>query len=150
MKSRTQLDAIRFWSYVEKTTTCWNWTGATSKGYGLLWMRGRRIRAHRYAWQEKRGPIPDGLQIDHLCRNRRCVKPSHLRVVDQRTNILCGDAPTAQNARKTRCPKGHGYIVRKNGRMGLQRQCLTCRRERELRRYYAKKLAGNTGSQANV
>lgn len=131
----------RFWDRVEKTKTCWNWTGPLSRGYGRhICVRGVRYSPHRYAWIEKHGPIPEGLQIDHKCRNRRCVRPSHLRVVDQRTNVLCGNGPAAKNARKKHCPKGHAYVVRKNGRMGLQRQCLVCRCERAKARYHRRRL----------
>lgn len=128
----------RFWDRVEKTDTCWLWTGPLKPtGYGTqVSVRGVLYSPHRYAWIETNGSIPDGLQIDHKCRNRRCVRPSHLRVVNQRTNVLCGEGFAAQNARKKRCPRGHAYVVRKNGRMGLQRQCLICRRKRALERYH--------------
>lgn len=138
---------LRFWRLVTKTETCWLWNGRRkATGYGRLNIDGQSVAAHRYAWEEQNGPIPKGLQIDHLCRVRNCVRPSHLRVVDQRTNVLCGESPPAQNARKTHCPRGHHYQIRRNGSMGLQRQCLVCRSERELRRYYAGKAGSEAGS----
>lgn len=139
------MKSLTFWNRVTKSDDCWIWTGPVNHGgYGRASMDGKGIAAHRYAWEETNGPIPSGLQIDHLCRNRLCVRPSHLRVVDARTNVLCGIAPPAINARKTHCPRGHEYVVRKNGRIGLQRQCLICRRERAIQRYYATKTAGSS------
>lgn len=69
---------------------CWEWRGAIqSAGYGCFELRrDRPLLAHRYAYEELVGPIPDGLQLDHLCRNRRCVNPAHLEPVDHRTNCL--------------------------------------------------------------
>jgi hypothetical protein len=129
----------RFWSRVERTPTCWLWRGALRRGYGNFSAGGEVMAVHRYSWERANGPIPDGLQIDHICRVRNCVRPSHLRVVDQRTNVLAGIAPTAENARKTHCPKGHEYTRRWNGRMGWQRVCTTCRSENARRRYQAAK-----------
>jgi hypothetical protein len=72
---------VRFWARVEKTPTCWNWTAAkTTDGYGSLWNRESRraVYTHRYSYELNVGPIPDGLTIDHLCRNRACCNPDHL------------------------------------------------------------------------
>lgn len=99
----------RFWSKVDASGDCWGWTAArTSNGYGYYKFDGRMVRAHRHAWETLVGPIPDGLQIDHLCRYKVCVNPDHLRVVDNRANQLAGyRSPTARNARKTHCANGH-------------------------------------------
>ena len=80
----------RFWPKVEKTDTCWNWTAATNAyGYGTFG-RGSRasghVLAHRFSWELARGPIPAGLHIDHQCHNPACVRPSHLRVVNNKQN----------------------------------------------------------------
>lgn len=75
----------RFWHNVRRGpnhTDCWTWTGYGTSGYGQLYIgNGRKAYAHRVSYELTRGPIPDGLVIDHLCRNRRCVNPDHLHVV---------------------------------------------------------------------
>lgn len=74
--------ADRFWPFVDKrgADECWLWTGANANGYGAIWgsERSRAKRAHRVAYELLVGPIPDGLTLDHLCRNTRCVNPKHL------------------------------------------------------------------------
>jgi hypothetical protein len=101
----------RFWSKVDASGDCWTWTaGISSTGYGVYRPIPERIvGAHRYAIEDLVGLIPDGLQVDHLCRNRACVNPDHLQVVDSRTNTLRGNSASARHARKTHCPKGHLY-----------------------------------------
>lgn len=88
---------------------CWEWTAARSRGYGLLRTKGRTTLAHRLVYEEVVGPIPEGLQIDHLCRNRSCVNPDHLELVSQAENLARGISPPALNAHKAMCPKGHPY-----------------------------------------
>lgn len=68
----------RFFSYIEKTPTCWLWKRGHSKGYAQFWFRGRSLLAHRVAYELFVGEIPRGLTIDHLCRNTGCVNPQHL------------------------------------------------------------------------
>ena len=81
-------DEARFWSYVEKTDGCWEWTGAKDgDGYGHLTIAGRVVGAHRFAYELLVGPIPEGLEIDHLCRNRACVKPADLEPVTRAENL---------------------------------------------------------------
>lgn len=87
--------------------------------------------AHRVVYEMMVGPIPEGLQLDHLCRNRACVKPSHVEPVSGAENIRRGQSPAAKNARKTHCLRGHFYdevntYVSPDGR----RSCRTCHRER--------------------
>jgi hypothetical protein len=76
-------DEARFWSYVEKGDDCWEWTGARNRGYGYgkLRVADRFVLAHRYAYELLVGPIPEGLDLDHLCRNIICVNPGHLEPV---------------------------------------------------------------------
>ncbi|MBN9210756.1 MAG: hypothetical protein BGO45_10805 [Microbacterium sp. 71-36] len=76
----------RFWARVVKAD-CWEWTGSLRTGYGLFRLDGRNVQTHRWAYEEQVGPIPDGFQIDHLCRNTRCVNPDHLEPVTQAENI---------------------------------------------------------------
>lgn len=120
----------RFWARVEKTETCWLWLGASSlNGYGRFSIAGRMFGAHRYAWTLLRGEIPEGLVIDHLCRVRHCVNPEHMEVVSPKVNTLRGLGPTAANALKTHCGRGHAYTP-ENTRVGPEgsRHCRTCRR----------------------
>jgi len=124
------------------TTPCWIWTAARSQdGYGLVRYDGRMQRAHRAAYTDLVGAIPEGLQLDHLCRQRDCVNPAHLEPVTGRENTLRSTGPTALNAEKTHCPEGHPYsgsnlYQRPNGGRG----CVECRRA-AWRRYYARKVA---------
>ena len=83
----------RFWRKVNKTDRCWLWTGAlTGKGYGSFGQTppGGSVLAHRFAYIREFGAIPDGLVIDHLCRERRCVNPAHLEAVTNRENVVRG------------------------------------------------------------
>lgn len=130
----------RFWSKVDKNGPapehrsdlgpCWLWTGALhERGYGRFGIGSRSsqeyFKAHRYAYELIVGAIPSGLQLDHLCRVRRCVNPSHLEPVTQTENIrrgLCGEL-------KTHCKRGHEFTpentyLRPNG----ARVCRTCKR----------------------
>lgn len=124
--------AETFWSRVEKTDSCWLWRGAIgSGGYGTFSFRRVTYRAHRIAFVLAGGAIPLGLQLDHLCRVRACVNPSHLQVVTQRENILRGVSPIADYAKRTHCPKGHPYDMAYTYPSGKRcRACVACRRER--------------------
>lgn len=121
-----------FWSRVDQSDGCWEWTGSRNqKGYGQATLNGRRTGAHRVAWLRSGRTIPDGLQLDHLCRNRACVNPDHLEVVDNRTNVLRGRTLPARNIQKTHCIRGHAYseentLRRKDGSR-VCRMCLSIR-----------------------
>lgn len=99
---------------------CWLWTGTIDKrprkNYGKF-SPGRRltIGAHRFSFLISGQEIPKGKQLDHLCRNPSCVRPSHLEPVTRRENILRGTSPAAINARKTHCENGHPLVVRSSG-----------------------------------
>ena len=108
-----------FWSKVDKNGPlpihrpdlgpCWLWIGAASNGYGNLKIAGRTVKAYRVSYEWTFGIIPPGLQPDHLCRVRRCVRPTHFEITTPRVNTLRGDTITGRNARKTHCAHGHEY-----------------------------------------
>lgn len=95
-------------------------------GYYRLTLNGKRVYAHRWTWEQANGPVPAGLVLDHLCRNRWCCNPAHLEPVTNAENILRGESPPARNAKKLRCPEGHEYVTASDG----TRQCPTCRQAR--------------------
>lgn len=126
----------------EPNSGCWLWAGKiTRNGYGKITWRYRHHReryAHRFSYETYRGPIPDGLAIDHLCRVRSCVNPDHLRVCTQRENILAGTGMSARHILKTHCPRGHAYDQENTytppGRRN--RVCRACHREKIQRKRY--------------
>lgn len=126
-------ESDRFWSKVSVIDECWMWLGArNSRGYGHFFVRGSKPRknvlAHRWAYIMAGGVIPPGMQIDHLCRVRACVNPAHMEVVTPRQNTLRGIGPTAENARLSRCRRGHA-LSGDNVKVGRgRRACRTCDR----------------------
>jgi len=133
----------RFWAKVNKTEGCWEWTAVCkSDGYGVFTLRhGKKVLAHRYAFEDHiQGSIPDGMTIDHLCRNPRCVNPAHMEVVTVKENILRSDGLTAQNARKTHCDRGHEFTEENTQRNTHGRRCAQCKRDADAR-YRAKRGA---------
>ena len=97
----------RFWAKVVVTDDCWEWQAyVNSKGYGLIGHENKMQLAHRVAYEMFVGSIPQGLQLDHLCRIRLCVNPRHVEPVTAQENSRRG-LTGANNLRKTRCPKGH-------------------------------------------
>lgn len=134
----------RFWAKVALPNErgCLLWTAATDKdGYGRFLVRkGETRRAHRIAYVLTVGAIPDGLVLDHLCRQPGCVRPDHLEPVTNRENIRRGDAPArsgeraaARHAAVTQCPQGHPYSAENTyayaAKDGTRRRhCRTCAR----------------------
>lgn len=129
----------------EPNSGCWLWLGGVGRGgYGLIKVHGKARMAHRVMYELRRGPIPDGLVLDHLCRTPCCVNPDHLEPVTERENILRGRGLAADNARKEFCAHGHPLDVERtyaaSGGLRTGRQCRTCLR-RAGRDYWARKQA---------
>lgn len=137
--SKATLD--RFWSKVDKSGDCWEWTAATSGGYGRFGMDGRSWRAHRVAYILILGEFPEGLELDHLCRNKRCVNPAHLEPVTHHVNVLRGECPSARRARRTLCIRGHALGPVRAYPSGAKRQCDICEAERRSRRRALSRVA---------
>ena len=126
----------RFFFTVEKQESgCWLWKGKIDrKGYGVFSMVGdkgksHQYRAHRISYTWIKGAIPDGLQLDHLCRVRNCVNPDHLEPVTGSVNILRGRTPEVVRARAaliTHCPQGHPYEGENLIKRGSSRMCRIC------------------------
>lgn len=125
----------------EPNSGCWLWVGAmNSGGYGSFSMNGKSIKPHRFAYERYVGPIPAGLDLDHLCRVRCCVNPAHLEPVARQENALRGarlGTYGKANRAKTHCARGHPFVPenlkRVRGRNG--RMCRVCDLENK-RRYY--------------
>lgn len=115
---------------------CWLWrNGLDSNGYGVVRTSASRTPAHRYVYEALVGAIPKKLQLDHLCRQRRCVNPDHLQPVTQQENILRGTSPAAIAARQNSCIHGHPFT---GSNLFIDsagfRRCRTCQRQRDRRR----------------
>lgn len=131
---------------VNPETGCWEWIGQINAyGYGKISIGSKtdgtafKAMAHRVAYELLVGPIPDGLDLDHLCRNRRCINPAHLEPVTRQVNLLRGETLPARNAAKTHCVRGHelagdNVIHQKTGK----RWCRECRRAHDRKRRPAK------------
>lgn len=126
-------DLRRFFEKVEDKGDCWEWAvGLMGGGYGQFHFDGKPNYAHRWIYELVNGPVGSDLTLDHLCRNRKCVRPDHLEPVTRGENVLRGVGPSAIAAKATHCPQGHPYsgenlTVKKDG----TRRCKTCHRERE-------------------
>ena len=118
----------QFWENVKKDSgvlkmvrgqlsECWIWTaGKSSKGYAYFSVNGKAKQAYKIAYEWEYGPVPDGMELDHLCRTHECIRPDHQEAVTRQENQLRGDTIGGRNSRKTTCPKGHPYNnTNKNG-----------------------------------
>lgn len=139
-------------------TKCWLWTAGTLHGYGQFSCRrtiyrSRTQRAHRISYEMYVGPIPEGLQLDHLCRVRRCVNPEHLEPVTCAENVRrgrAGEAFALAQMAKTHCPQGHAYAgsnlyVPPSG----GRYCRICVRRRQRAAYAANRIHGRAQHRAS-
>jgi len=119
---------------IDASGDCWEWTGRLNpKGYGQVGIRGTQRYVHRLVWEVLVGSIPEGLEIDHLCRVRCCCNPDHLEPVTHTENLRRGIGNG--RVRKTHCPRGHPYLgdnlyVQSDGK----RRCRACRSEEAARR----------------
>ncbi|HEY5482790.1 MAG TPA: HNH endonuclease signature motif containing protein [Propionibacteriaceae bacterium] len=146
---------------ITKTTEgCWIWTGAKACGYGMIHIPcvivsgNIHVGVHRVVWMRERGPIPQGLVIDHDgpngCHNRACCNPEDLQTVTQRHNIMVtGHGVVAENGRKTHCPKGHPLAGKNLLPAQIargSRDCAACKSDRYALRMEAARLLGMSGT----
>ena len=125
---------------------CWVWSGRlTTPGYATYYLEGQYMNIHRYAYELWKGPIPEGLTIDHLCRVRCCVNPDHLEAVSHRENLLRGESPSARNHQKTHCFRGHLFddVNTRFNKRG-SRDCRQCDRDDHNRAYKLKNERATT------
>lgn len=133
---------VRFPKYVNKTDTCWLWTGSNNGRYGSFKMYYRKqVLAHRASYMMYVGKIPEGLTINHMCRVTLCVRPDHLELMTLKDNVLAGNTRAAANKAKTECDNGHEFDIgntywRPNG----SRSCKMCTKLR-MRKYRANAAA---------
>ena len=121
----------RFLRHTAVTDNCWTWTGSLARGYGRFFVDGKSLFAHRFAYEHYVGPIPEGLELDHLCRNTACVNPAHLEPVTHAENIRRGDVALGIRSAKSHCKNGHEFTPEntvprlRNG--AVHRRCRKCR-----------------------
>jgi hypothetical protein len=127
--------------YADMSGDCWIWQRYISKdGYGRLWYKGQKYVAHKLVYELVFGKVPDGLTLDHLCRNRSCVNPFHLEPVTRGENVLRGDTLPAKNVAKTCCPLGHPLSGANLVTISGARRCRICKNKQ--RREWAKRHPG--------
>lgn len=117
----------KFWPKVSVTPSCWNWTACKHRdGHGKIGHNGKTLYAHRVSYELLIGPIPEGLILDHLCRNPACVNPDHLEPVTVKINNNRGISPMALQLLITHCPEGHEYNDDNTYHWRGHRRCRIC------------------------
>lgn len=134
-KVRTNPVALRFFRFVEMTPGCWQWRGSLSQGYGRFIVRTENRGAHRVSFELHKGLIPEGYDVHHICRNKRCVNPDHLEILTHKEHCQMGEQGE-YNRVKTHCPKGHEYTPENTylGKRKNNRTCRECSRTRDRER----------------
>ena len=135
MKSpKLKNDIERFWSKVDKTEVCWNWTELlTNNGYGQFSIKGKAVRAHRWIFQRVFGELPKDILVCHKCDNPKCVRPDHLFAgtsQDNNIDTVKKQRYVSANAMKTHCKRGHSFDEhsrpKTNSKGGIGRFCKKC------------------------
>ena len=128
--------------YIIRKSGCWEWTGYINDGgYGTFHTSERPVLAHRFSYNRAYGEIMEGLELDHLCRNRRCVNPNHLEQVTRRENTMRGNAPQKLKLRQKmiadqrmeKCKNGHSYRETPPYMNGLRKHCRICKADSKRR-----------------
>jgi len=133
----------RLWSHSSVDSKgCWVWKGhvSPSTGYSAIWHQGTNRLIHRVSYEIHKGPIPEGLSIDHLCRNRVCWNPEHLEAVTIKVNIQRG-VHRNQNVGKSHCKRGHEFTTGntyKSPSSPNNRVCRTCVSDQHRKKYQEK------------
>ena len=136
---RTAIQRFKAKYSVNQATGCWDWSASKNLGYGQMGInlgdgKYRPLFAHRISYEIHKGDIPENLVIDHICRNRGCVNPDHLRLLTRGENVMCGDTITARKSNSALCPNGHVYEEESIYRYKGWRICKICRRKNDAKR----------------